>query len=197
MKKEDFSKEMQKYWKEWLPSECVVFNSCKYDNMVLSNFWPCAIWYDGRRFESVDMVFDWRKIEMYGGDDKEKNEEMKKRVVSYGGINNALKLKKDGVLRKYFDKIRDRGIEKYGEYGWMIEECKLLCDCVELKYKFCKEYRDKIRECIGKGIVESTPWGDYRFGAVWNSEKKCYEGLNMSGRCAMRMMNRYKGEEIR
>ena len=42
-----------------------------------------------------------------------------------------------------------------GNEELLLMEWKLLRDCVELKFKYCKEYREKLKECKGKKIVES------------------------------------------
>ena len=177
---------MVKYGNSYSPSESVCFNSCNVDNMVLSNFWPCKIRYNDVMYHSVEQLFVWRLLDMYDG-----MGEYKEKVMSYKGINNGYKIKRDRGIQDILSELEEDYEKKNGKEGLLLMEWELLRDCVELKFKFCKEYREKLKECKGKKIVESCPWGDSLFGAVWNKEKRVYEGVNASGRCAYDVMKKY------
>ena len=174
-----------KYGISYSPSESVCFNSCNIDTMVLSNFWPCKIKYNDILFHSVEQLFVWRLLDMFGVED------LKEKVMSYRGLNNGYKIKRDKAIQDRLEAFEEDYKRNKGNEELLFMEWKLLRDCVELKFKYCKEYREKLKECKGKRIVESCPWGDSLFGAVWNKEKHVYEGVNASGRCASYVMKKY------
>lgn len=179
---------IKKYGRIYHKNDCILFNSNRFDCMVLSNFWPCAIWYKGLRFESVEQLYHW----MWA--DKVSDDNLKERVMSYHGINNGYKIKKDGSIARRMKEIGEEFKQQLGDEAYFLEKWKVISECVNLKFQYCEEYRNFLIKNKGKKFVECCPWGDKMFGAVYNEELNVYEGINASGRCATAALKKYLEE---
>ncbi len=156
--------------------DCVVFNSYHRDNYVLSNFYPCEIDYEGIRFKSAEMLYWWLMFQGEGDNRKA----IRDMILKCGGICNGHNCNKIGKEKALY--IDDDVAHN---------EFKILRECHIAKLKGCREFREKLRESMGKALVEEARWDVDRYGAKLNKDNGCMEGGNACGRVMMKVREEF------
>ena len=167
----ELKKNESKNWRMYDEKESVLFNSyCRDSNMVLSNMYPCVMWYNGLIFNSVDHLYNWL---MFDGGDEEARK-IRDKIYKCSGVCNGFESKR---IRKDNDSLIPEKNKK--------NHLKILKTCHIVKAKCCREFREKLIESGDKNLVEFAWWGDCRYGVVKDKESGMYEGMNMCGRVMM------------
>lgn len=185
-------KELSKYEKIYDWKDIVLYNSyCLNDSDederqkgILSNFYsPCNIEFEGKTFCSSEQLYFYRIISEWGGyidGSKEVLDELMK-------FTEGRQVKNCEAVKKITDKIEKKRIKDLGKEVHWIEDWKLMYECIKLKYKYCKEFRDVLEKYKDKIIVEDSLWGDNWAGALWDKKIGKYRGANVCGRAIMRV----------
>lgn len=172
-KKKDL-KELARYEVSYRPSQCVTFNSYrKDDRKILSNFYPCAITYDGKQFNSTEQLFVYRTLNMWGDDVDDV-------IADVMDCQNGKEVKNCKSWRKAEQTIDKKMVAKIGHEQFYIEKWRLLYQCICEKFKHCKEFREVLQKYKDKHFVEDAFWGDNFYGALFEDGK--YKGVNACGR---------------
>lgn len=184
--------ELKKYEKIYDWKDIVLYNSyCLKDEDeeekqkgIMSNFYsPCNIGFDGKKFCSSEQLYFYRIISEWGSyleDSKSVLEELLK-------CTDGRQVKNNEAVKKLSDKIEKKLIKEKGKEVYMIMDWKLMYECIRLKYKYCKAFRDVLDKYKDKIIVEDSLWGDNWAGALWDKKIGKYRGANVCGRAIMRV----------
>lgn len=183
---------LKKYEKIYDWNDIVLYNSYYQDDKeielqkkwIMSNFYsPCNIEYKGMIFNSSEQLYFYRRISEWGKEYQETSSVLEEIMK----CENGKQVKKNEDVRKLSDKI-DRHLEKeIGEEKHAINDWKLMYECIRLKYKYCKEFREVLERFKDKILVEDSMWGDNWAGALWDKKIGKYRGANVCGRAMMRV----------
>ena len=184
--------ELKKYEKVYDWNDIVLYNSyCLKDDDkdeqqkgIMSNFYsPCNIQFKGMLFCSSEQLYFYRIISEWGKSYKESEDVLKELMTFTEGrqVKNCEAVKK--ICKKIECKMKkDLGLETYCIMDW-----KLMYECIRLKYKYCKEFREVLDKYKNKIVVEDSLWGDNWAGALWDKKLGKYRGANVCGRAIMKV----------
>ena len=181
---------LKKYEKIYDWEDVVLYNSyCLEDENVeekekgiMSNFYsPCNIQFKGKTFCSSEQLYFYRIISEWGKD-REESEAVLKEMMTF---TNGRQVKNCEAVKKLTDKIEKKLKKDLGVESYLIEDWKLMYECICLKYRYCKEFRDVLAKYDGKIIAEDSMWGDSWAGALWDKKIGKYRGCNVCGRAIM------------
>ena len=173
--------------KEYEKKDSILFNSySKLNTRVLSNLYPCELFYNGLRFHSSEQLYFWLLLDG--------NDLGREIVMSAKDAKEAKKI--GGKILK--------------ECGWSgkIEECQrlkvqALRVAIGVKMECCDEFRDLVLLSGDKKIVEYAWWGDNTFGCVdVNMENKgnwyngVVRGQNVCGRLIMEWRKKWRARLV-
>ncbi len=187
-------KELKKYEQVYDWKDIVLYNSyCLLDEDeeerqkgIMSNFYsPCNIVYKGKTFCSSEQLYFYRIIAEWGSNQEESKSVLKELLK----CTNGRQVKNNEAVKKLSKKIENKMIKELGKEAYMIMDWKLMYECIRLKYKYCKEFRDVLNKYDGITIVEDSLWGDNWAGALWDKKIGKYRGANVCGRAIMRVYN--------
>lgn len=150
--------------------DSILFNSKNREWRVLSNMQPCSICHDDVFFQSSEMLFWWLRFQ---GEGKER-QQVRDALISQEGYWNGFNCKKIAKENKH---LIDREINEY--------DC--LLTALEEKVVYCEAFREALKMSEDKNLVEYAPWGDVRYGTIYNEETGLYEGVNACGRLMMKV----------
>lgn len=164
--------------------DVVLFNSYKKDGCeIMSNFYPCEIEYEGKIFNSSEQLLFYKDASAWGCDFVEQFDILNEiRACSCGR-----EVKNNYKIRKFDKKIDEKKLSYLGLRGAMLDGWKNLYECIKLKYRDCKEFREILKKYDGKVYMEDSFWGDNFAGCLWDDELKMYKGLNACGRAMLRV----------
>ena len=184
--------ELSKYERIYNWKDIVLYNSyCLLDDDkdeqqkgIMSNFYsPCNIQFNGKSFCSSEQLYFYRIISEWGSN----LDESKSVIEELLKCTNGRQVKNNEVVKKLSNKIEKNLIKKLGKEAYMIKDWKLMYECIRLKYKYCKAFRDVLDKYKDKIIVEDSLWGDNWAGALWDKKIGKYRGANVCGRAIMRV----------
>lgn len=184
--------ELSKYERIYNWKDIVLYNSyCLLDDDkdeqqkgIMSNFYsPCNIQFNGKSFCSSEQLYFYRIISEWGSN----LEESKSVIEELLKCTNGRQVKNNEAVKKLSNKIEKNLIKKLGKEAYMIKDWKLMYECIRLKYKYCKAFRDVLDKYKDKIIVEDSLWGDNWAGALWDKKIGKYRGANVCGRAIMRV----------
>jgi hypothetical protein len=129
----------------------------------LSNFFPCSLNIDGLNYKSTESYYQ-----------TEKAEELGLQKVA----DQIRRAKHAGVVKA----IANDNLKKQETPQWHRRKVSVMMKALKYKYQQCPQFRDALKQCQGKQIVEfvrSEPfWGCGYDG----------KGHNMLGKCLMQML---------
>ena len=184
--------ELKKYEKIYDWKDIVLYNSyCLNDDDkeeqqkgIMSNFYsPCDIQFKGKTFCSSEQLYFYRLISEWGKSFEECDAVLEELMTFTTGrqVKNCQAVK-DIVKKIEKKRIKEVGLEKHS-----IDDWKMSYECIRLKYKYCKAFRDVLDKYQDKIVVEDSLWGDNWAGALWDKKIGKYRGANVCGRAIMRV----------
>ena len=163
--------------------DSILFNSySKLNTKVLSNMYPCEIWYEGIRFHSSEQLYFWLLLDGYP---------LGRELVM--GAKDAKEAKKIGgkMLKGWGWSSKDESRQK--------ASVQALRTAIGAKMAWCSEFRDVVLNSGDKKIVEYAWWGDKTFGCVdvdmenkGNWYKGAVMGQNVCGRLIMEWRKKWR-----
>ena len=184
--------ELKKYEKVYDWKDIVLYNSyCLMDDDkeeqqkgIMSNFYsPCNIQFNGKTFCSSEQLYFYRIIAEWGSN-LDENKSVLEELLK---CTDGRQVKNNEAVKKLSDKIEKKLIKEKGKEVYMIMDWKLMYECIRLKYKYCKAFRDVLDKYHDKIVVEDSLWGDNWAGALWDKKIGKYRGCNVCGRAIMRV----------
>lgn len=185
-------RELKKYERIYDWKDIVLYNSyCLLDNDkeeqqkgIMSNFYsPCNIQFKGKEFCSSEQLYFYRIISEWGKSFKESDAVLKELMT----FTEGRQVKNCEAVRKIYKKIETKLKKELGVEAYCVKDWKLMYECIRLKYKYCKPFRDVLDKYKNKIVVEDSLWGDNWAGALWDKKIGKYRGCNVCGRAIMRV----------
>ena len=184
--------ELKKYERIYDWKDIVLYNSyCLLDNDkeeqqkgIMSNFYsPCNIQSKGKEFSCSEQLYFYRIISEWGKSFKESDAVLKELMT----FTEGRQVKNCEAVRKIYKKIETKLKKELGVEAYCVKDWKLMYECIRLKYKYCKPFRDVLDKYKNKIVVEDSLWGDNWAGALWDKKIGKYRGCNVCGRAIMRV----------
>ena len=173
-------------------NDVVLFNSYKKNGCeIMSNFYPCKIEYEGKIFNSSEQLLFYKDALLWGNVFVEQFDVLQEILNCDCGRD----VKNNYKVKRFDKKIDQRKLDCLGLRGAMLDGWKNLYECIKLKYRDCKEFRDILRKYDGKVYMEDSFWGDNFAGCLWDSSLQMYKGLNACGRAMLRVYKEGLEEE--
>lgn len=161
----------------------ILFNSYSgTETRVLSNLYPCEIWYINMKFNSSEQLYFWLMLDGFH--------------IAREELMNASNPKE---AKKIGGKVlQGLGWSKDSEY-WQKRSVEALRTAIGLKMECCREFRDFVLRSGDMKIVEYAWWGDSLFGCVdvdmknkGNWHVGAVQGGNVCGRLIMEWRKKWR-----
>lgn len=149
------------YIMEYPRENTIAFNSYN-EHFILSNMYPCTLYYKDMLFYGVDHLYHY--LLFY------RNSEVQTKIMKKAkGINANFIAKK--IAQENEELIKDITPR---------QRHNLLKKCIGLKAQQCRQFKEYLTGTGDKNIVEFAWWGDEEYGCILKDNR--YIGENVTGR---------------